>query len=169
MADIDNVKIGVCSVTFNGNDLGHTIDGVVVNYEPEYKDIMVDRYGNTVAEKVLIGEKLTAVVTLAEATIANLRVAIPTGSTTPATRMNIGRDVGLRMTSLAQRLILHPIANAANVKTEDVVFHKAIASEPVELPHKFDEEKKFQVTFTALIDESQSSGAYLGHIGDSNA
>lgn len=169
MADIDNVKIGVCSVSFNAVDLGHTMEGVVVNYEPEYHDILVDRFGNTVAEKVLIGEKLTAVVTLAEATIANLRVAIPTGSTSPATRMTIGRDTGLRMTSKAAQLVLHPIANAAGVRTEDVVFHKAVASEPIELPHKFDEERKFQVTFTALLDESKSSGNYLGHIGDSAA
>ncbi len=167
MGDIDNVKVGVCDVTFDDVDLGHTIDGAVVNYEPEYKDIQVDKYGNTIADKILIGEKLTAVVTLAESVIANLRIGVPAGSATPATRMNIGQNSGLRLTSVAARLILHPIANAVGDLTEDVVFHTAVVSEPIELPHKFDEEKKFQVTFTALIDESQTAGAYLGHIGDS--
>lgn len=169
MADIDNVKIGVCSVKFNNVDLGHTMEGVVVSYEPEYHDVMVDRYGSTVAEKVLIGEKLTATVTLAEATIANLRVAVPNGSSSPATRMDIGSDVGARMTAVAAQLVLHPIANAAGNRAEDVVFHKAVVTEPIELPHKFDEERKFQVVFTALIDESKSEGARLGHFGDSAA
>ena len=66
MPDITNVKIGVCSVIYNGVDLGHTVGGVEVSYEAQHKDLNVDKYGQTPIEKVLIGEKFMAKVPLAE-------------------------------------------------------------------------------------------------------
>lgn len=170
MADIDNVKLGPCSVKFNGVDVGHTKGGVTVNYEPEYYDIQVDKYGNTIAEKILVGESLKVTVPLAEMTLANMAIAIPNAtSAAGGDKYTIGKDAGVRMSSLAKELVLHPLANAVNDLSEDVVLHKAIATDAIEWKYGNDGERIAEVTFAALLDESKSDGNRLGFLGDSTA
>jgi len=169
MASITNVKVGVCDVTFNGTDLGHTIGGVEVTYEPVYKDVMVDAYGETVVEKYLIGEKLTAKVPLAESTIANMRNAIPQSTFAGAAnrRITIGAKAGKKATDDAYQLVLHP--SGEGTRAFDIVLHKAYSAESVVLSHTNDGEKIIEVTFVALLDETKADGNYLGLIGDSTA
>lgn len=166
MADITEVKLGVCEVSFNNVDLGHTKGGVVVSYAPEYVDIQVDKYGNTTADKRLLGEKFTAKVPLAESTLANLSVAMPAGTTT-ANKITLGSKAGVGLAGLAHLLVLHPQANEASDRSEDVIFYKAVAGSPVELGFTNDGVRIIEVTFEAMIDETKSDGDYLGMIGDS--
>ena len=166
MADITNVKLGVCSVTYNDTDLGHTKGGVTVTYEPTYHDMTVDAYGETVIDKRLLGEKLTATVPLAESTLANLQIAIPEG-TTSGSKMSIGSSVGDALSDEAKVLVLHPVENAVDNLDDDVVFYKAVVASSVEIPYANDGERILEVEFVALLDESQSDGEYLGFIGDS--
>jgi len=167
VGDITKVKVGVCSVTFNSADLGHTKGGVEVSYEPVYKDVAVDKYGETVVEKYLIGEKLTAKVPLAEFTIANLKAAIPQASYAGAanTRITIGASAGQAAKVDSAQLVLHPIGEGT--RAFDVVLHKAYVASQITLAHKVDDEKVIEVTFEALLDETKSDGNYLGLIGDS--
>lgn len=169
MANSENVKLGVCSVSFNGVDLGHTKGGVELTYEPVFKDIAVDKYGETPTEKVLIGEKLTVKVPLAEYTLANLKVAMPMGSKAGAgdARLTLGSNAGKEGSTEAKQLVLHPISEGTRVN--DVVVHKALVTSTVSIKHMVDEEKLVEVTFEALLDESKSDGNYLGFIGDSTA
>lgn len=169
MADITNVRVGACDVTFNGVVVGHTIGGVEVTYEPVYKDVMVDAYGETVVEKYLIGEKLTAKVPLAESTIVNMRNAIPQSTFAGAgnARITIGAKAGKKASDDAYQLVLHP--SGQGTRAFDIVLHKAYSSESVVLSHKHDEETVTEITFVALLDESKSDGNYLGLIGDSTA
>lgn len=169
MADISNVKVGACSVTFNGVDLGHTKGGVEVNYEPTWHEVQVDKYGETVVQKVLMGERLTAKVPLAELTIANLKVAMPEGTFAGAgnARLTLGTGSGALATAVAYQLVLHPLNMGS--KANDIVFHKAFVTSTVDLKMKVDEENVFEVEFEALLDESKSAGNYLGLIGDSTA
>lgn len=171
MADITNVKLGACSVKFNDVDLGHTKGGVTVNYEPEYYDIQVDKYGNSVAEKVLIGESLKVTVPLAESVLSNLEIAMPAASesgTPTADAITLGRVAGERMAQYAAALVIHPLANEASDRSEDVVIYKAIVAEAIEMKFANDGERIIEVVFHALIDESKSDGNYLGLIGDSD-
>lgn len=167
MASILNVKIGRCDVSYNGVDLGHTLDGVEVSYEPEYKDVSVDKYGSTIVNKYIIGEKLTAKVKLAEFTIANLKIAMPQGSFAGAanTRLLLGHSAGVKATDTAAQLVLHPSNEGTRI--HDIVIYKAYVGSAVVIPMKNDEEKMVEVTFEALIDETKSDGNYLGMIGDS--
>ena len=167
MSDVTKVKVGVCDVTLNGIPLGHTKGGVEVTYEPEYHDVAVDKYGNTVVEKYLLGEKLMAKVPLAEFTIANLGVAIPQGQYAGAAnaRRTIGAAAGKKATDDALELVLHPINEGT--RENDIVLHKAFVFNTVVLAHKNDEEKLIEVEFMALLDESKADGNYLGFIGDS--
>lgn len=169
MADVTNVKVGACSVTFNGTDLGHTKGGVEVSYEPIYHDVSVDKYGETVVEKYLIGEKITAKVPLAELTIANLKVAMPQGTFAGAAnaRLTLGHSAGVKASASAAQLVLHPLN--MGTRANDIVLHKAYVSSTVDLKMKVDEENVYEVEFEALLDESKSDGNYLGLIGDSTA
>ncbi len=167
MGSATNVQVGICDVSYNGLDLGHTIGGVEVSYEPEHHDVSVDKYGNSVVQRYLLGEKLTAKLALAEYTIANLRNAMPQATFAGAanTRITLGAAAGKKATDDAYQLVLHPINEGT--RRHDVVIYKAYVASTVVLPHKVDEEKVVEVTFEALIDESRSDGNYLGLIGDS--
>lgn len=167
MADVTRVKVGTCTVSLNGLDLGHTKGGVEVSYEPVYKDVSVDLYGETVVEKYLIGEKLTAKVPLAESTIANFRNAIPQSTFAGAAnkRITIGAKAGQKATDDSYQLVLHPVIEGT--RAFDIVLYKAYSSETVVVGHTNDGEKIIEVTFQALLDETKSDGNYLGLIGDS--
>lgn len=169
MANVDNVHVGVCTVTLNGVDLGHTAGGVEVSYEPVYHDVTVDQYGESVVEKYLLGEKWTAKVPLAEYTIANMKKAIPTGTFAGAAdaRITVGSNVGKKAKALAGQLVLHPIEEGT--RRFDVVFHKAYVGSQVVSAYVNDGERVTEVTFEALVDETKSAGNYLGMIGDSTA
>lgn len=169
MADITKVKVGVCSVTYNGVDLGHTVGGVEITYEPTYHDVVVDKYGETITEKVLQGERLMAKVPLAEYTIANLKNAMPQGQFAGAAnaRVHVGKSAGGSARAVAAQLVLHPISEGT--RAFDVVFHKAYVANQITLAHKVDETRVIECEFEALLDESKSDNNYLGFIGDSTA
>lgn len=171
MSDITNVRMGACSVSFDGVDLGHTKGGVEFNYEPDYQEVTVDKYGSTPVEKYLIGEKVTIKCNLAEDTIANLNVAIPQGTQAGSgnARLTLGSNAGKAASDDAAQLVLHPLALASSTRTYDVVLYKAYVDSAVTVPYKNDEETVVEVTFVALLDETKSDGNYLGLIGDSAA
>lgn len=167
MADITKVKVGVCTVVYNGIDLGHTQGGVEVIYKPTHKDVMVDLYGDTKVEQFLTGEQLSAKVPLAEYTIANLRNSIPQAEFAGAanSRITIGHKAGQSARADSYQLVLHPVAEGT--KAFDVVFYKAYVASQITLKHTNKDEKIIEVTFEALLDETRSDGNYLGLIGDS--
>lgn len=167
MADVTKVQLGVCSVVVNGLDLGHTIGGVELVYKPVFKDIMVDLYGETKVESVLVGEQMTAKVALAEFTIANLKVAIPKAVFGGAanSRITVGAKAGKKATADTAPLTLHPIA--AQTKVHDVNFYKAFVNSQITIKHTNKDEKVIEVVFEAYLDETRSDGNYLGMIGDS--
>lgn len=167
MSNSLNVKMGVCSVSFKGTDLGHTKGGVEVTYDPQWSEITVDKYGKTVVEKKLTGEKVTVKVPLAEYTADNLLVAIPAGTQSGTThkKLSIGSDAGKSLLAQAGQLILHPVGESN--KDFDVVLHKAAVTSSVTIKHQVETERVVEVTFEALIDETKADGSYLGFIGDS--
>lgn len=169
MANIENVELGVCSITYNGVDLGHTKGGVEFNYEPVYTDVSVDKYGETVVEKYLTGEKVTIKAPLAEFTLANLKVAMPAGDKAGSgdARLTFGKNSGYAMSSNAYQLVLHPVSEGT--RRHDIVLHKAVVTSAIVINHKVDEPKIVEVTFEALLDETKSNGNYIGFIGDSTA
>lgn len=169
MADVTNIQLGTCSITFNGTDLGHTIDGCEFSYEPNYTDIMVDKYGQTPVDKVLNGETVTVKCKLAEHINTNWQVAIPAGANAGAAdaRRTFGRNAGARLADSAAELVIHPLAQGD--LSHDIVLHKAVVHSQVVLPHTNDEPTAIEVEFVALVDETKATGNWLGLIGDSTA
>ena len=148
MANISNVRIGVCSVKFGGVDLGHTKDGVEFHFERDFEDLTVDQYGSTPIDKALTGQNLTVVLSLAEPTLDNLNVAIPEGSHAQAgsgatlkERLSLGADAGYLLRQDAKPLILHPIKNASTDDSEDITIYQAVSIDEVELDYKIDDQR----------------------------
>lgn len=162
MGNLTNVKIGVCSATYKGVDLGHTKGGVKISYKPEYEDIVVDQYGKSVTDKVLVKELWEIKVPLAETQVANIAKTIPTSSTS-GNATKFGSQAGARLSTGAGELLLHPTAVTGGL--EDWVFYKAVISGDIEYTYAVDEERVAEITFTALIDESKPAGQYHGHVG----
>lgn len=169
MANVNNFRIGACSVTFNGTDLGHTNGGVEISYEPTFQPLNADLYGETPVDQVLMGEKFTAKCMLAEYTIANLGVAIPQGVFAGAAnaRRTFGAKAGKSSKTDAAQLVLHPLNSGT--REHDIVIHLATVTSTITINHTNDAQRMIEVTFEAFIDETKTDGNYLGFIGDSTA
>jgi len=168
MADATKIQLGVCSVTYKGVDLGHTIGGVTVVYSPEYHETSVDQYGKSKVEKFLVGESLSAKVSLAEFTIANLQRAINQGTLVGDDAVSMGSNAGKRASLNAGLLLLHPLNAASNdTRAYDVAIYKAVVTNELSIEFKNDGERVLPVEFDGLIDEGRSDGNLLGFIGDS--
>jgi hypothetical protein len=106
----DNVKLGVCSVLFDGVNLGFTKGGVEVEVSTMTYEVKVDQLGETPIGELVTGRTVQATVPLAETTLENLVRIMPgselqtdgvkaTGTITLATaapangdRIQIGED-----------------------------------------------------------------------------
>jgi hypothetical protein len=79
-----NVKMGVCQISFGGVDLGYTKGGVEVIVATESKAVMVDQFGNAPIDEIVVGRTCKVKVPLAETTLENL-VRIMPGATLTST------------------------------------------------------------------------------------
>lgn len=168
--NISKARMGVAKVILNGVDLGHTLGGVLFTVERSFEDMVVDKYGETPIDKVLIGNRLLVQLTLAQPDIESWNAAIPEGvleqgSVPLEDRLGLGRDAGFQLRSDALLLRLHPVRLADADQSEDVVIYKAVSIEAVEAGYRVDEQRGLEVTWEALVDESYQDGRRLGHIG----
>src|SRR5512133_1322978 len=73
----ENVKLGVCNVTFNAVDLGLTKGGVEVEVTTETHKVMVDQFGNVPINEYIIAREVKIRVPMAETTLENLVKIMP--------------------------------------------------------------------------------------------
>lgn len=79
-SDTKNVKLGVCSVIFDGVDLGYTKGGVEVEVTTETKKVEVDQFGKTPINEYIMGRMVSAKIPLAETTLMNMVRTMPGAS-----------------------------------------------------------------------------------------
>jgi len=161
------VRIGVCTLTLGGTDLGLTKGGCEVNYAPEYEDLEVDQYTG-VLDSSLKSEKFSVKIPLADITMENLANAIPAGTLTESggkKKLTIGAAPGFKLSTKAKQLVLHPVANGSD-KSEDIIIHKGVIISETKLDYKKDGIQVVEADVMALVDTSKSSGNYLATIGD---
>lgn len=170
MASLSNLYVAAGSrVTLGGVDLGHTVDGVEIEIERELTEVKTDIYGNTPVDYVVTGQKATVKMKLAEITPGVLAYAIPesdydVGSSDD--HLHFGTKPGYSLRDDALELVITPQAkNSDNQRT--ITFYKAVSSDNVKWAYKIDEQSVYEVTFTALVDESRSAtdGRLLGRVG----
>lgn len=162
--DLSNIQTGPCQVTFGGNSIGHTMEGVRFNDTPDLRERMVDEYGTMVVDLIYQGESLEVSTTMAEKTMVVLQTVFVWGYSRDTVTHGWGKIPGQKGSTNADVLRLHPLDVADN--QEDVYLWKATVSEVDEVQFGvITADRVFGVTWTALIDESKSSGYLLGQIG----
>jgi hypothetical protein len=172
MPNVDNVKLGACSVTWKSTDLGFTKGGVEVEVSTAKKKIMVDQFGETDVNEYILGRSITVRIPLAESDLEILTNVIP-GSTlvTDGTdankkRIDIPSGAGTSLRSLAGVLSLHPYDQPASYVDEDVTIPLAAPSGDIQFSFRHDEEKVYSVEFTGYVDNATG---LLYQIGDLTA
>lgn len=170
MANINNLYVAAGSlVTFGGVDLGHTVDGVEVEWGREFTEVQTDLYGKTPVDYVLQGQKATIKLKLAEITPGILTYLIPEAdfdNGSASQHLHFGSKAGFSLRNAALQLVITPQANNVDGR-RTITFFKAVSTEPVSVSYKIDEQSVFEVTFTALVDESRAAtdGRLLGRVG----
>lgn len=170
MANVNNLFVaGGSLVTFGGVDLGHTVDGTEVEIERELTEVKTDIYGNTPVDLVVSGQKATVKLKLAEITPGVLSYAIPEADYDEGAsddHLHFGTKAGYSLRGDAYELVITPQgSNSDDGKT--ITLFKAVSSDNVSFAYKIDEQSVYEVTFTALVDESRSAtdGRLLGRVG----
>lgn len=149
--------------------LGYTLGGVDFIFEREFIDLLVDQFGSAPLDKALTGNKAKVKVKLAQPSNLNISRAIPEGAFSSAgddSKLGFGSEAGQLMSELAGLLRLHPRSNDPSSRDEDIYLWKAVSVENIELPFKIDEQRILEITFEALVDDTQPAGQKLGRIGD---
>lgn len=166
----DNVKVGVCSVDFNGTDLGYTKGGVTVEVTADTHKVTVDQFGGTAVNEYVIGRNVTVTTPLAETTVDNL-VQIMPGATKivdsiDATKVkaDVVTGVGTSLLASAAKLTLHPIS--ATGVNEDIIVPKAATAGAINLNFSLDNERIFETVWTGYPDPATG---LLFTVGDETA
>ncbi len=165
----NNVKLGVCSVTFGGVDLGYTKGGVEVEVTTETFKVMIDQFGNTPIKEYITARTCVVRVPLAETTIDNLVATMPGATkidTDPKFRVDVVTNISADLKAIAAVLTLHPVAAGADVN-EDFTIPLAATAGAISYAYKLDEERIFNVEFNAYPDDT--AGGLLFQIGDLTA
>ncbi len=77
MSDTKNVKLGVCTVYYDGVDLGYTQGGVEVSVVTETHAVNVDQFGKSTVAEYIMKRDVKAKVPMAETTLDNLIKIMP--------------------------------------------------------------------------------------------
>jgi hypothetical protein len=154
-SDTKNVKLGVCTVFFDGVDLGYTQGGVQVTVKTDTHKVNIDQFGKTTVNELIMSRDVSAKVPLAETTIENL-VQIMPGATLVGTGANqsveVDSGIGIDLLSIAKELRLHPIAKAPTDYSEDFVIPLAATAGALDFAYEVEKERIFSVDFTGYPD-----------------
>ena len=168
-SDTNNVKLGVCKITFDGVDLGYTKGGVEVSVATETYKVEVDQFGKSSISEVIMGRECKVKVPLAETTLANLVKVMPgatlvtDGTDANKKRVDVVNAVGVNLLDVAKVLILHPQALADNDYSQDFNIPIAATAGALTFAYKLDQERIFDVNFTAYPNPTSKK---LFSVGD---
>lgn len=170
MAQISKLTVAAgCLITFGGVDLGHTVDGTEIEIEREFTEVKTDLYGNTPVDFVLAGTKAMVKLKLAEITPGTLSYVMPEADWDVGAaddHVHFGSKAGYSLRNDSLQLVITPQGNNADGNLT-FTFFKAVSTDNMKLAYKIDEQSVFEVTFTALVDESRAAtdGRLLGRMG----
>ena len=144
-----NVKIGVCKITFDGQDLGYTQGGVEVDVTTDTHKVNVDQFGNTPISEYIMGRSISVVAPLAETTLDNLVAVMPGTTKTGTTDVQamVSTGIGTNLRDIAAELRLHPTGIDESDTSEDLVIPLAATAGAMKFAYKLDNERVFNVTF----------------------
>lgn len=171
MANIQNVRMGVCSISYNGVDCGHTLGGTKATITRKLTPLKVDKYGDSPVDQVVTDVQLVVDAKIAEPVVSLIKMAIPEGDYeqgASGNRLGIPAGEGAALRAGSAVLVLHPLSKAATDFSEDLTIYNAVASSSPVLNYEVAGQRVFDLQFTALVNETEGAGRRLGHIGPTN-
>ena len=165
MANSQNVHLGIADLTLNGNQIGHTKEGVEITVTPSVHEVKVDKYGEAPLKVVGMGTRVEVKVNFAESNHAHISQAIAEATyTAGATKDQVGIGKAAGQEIVGVPLLLHPVAAGADTDL-DWNFHKVVPIGAPTIAYKNGEERVIEATFLALVDETQPDGETIVRIG----
>jgi len=171
-SDTKNVKLGVCRVLFDGQDLGYTKGGVEVSVKTETHKVMVDQFGKTPINEYVMGREVTVKAPLAETTLENMVKIMPgavlvTDAVDPTKKVvNVPTGVGTNLLDIAKALVLHPINKPDADKSDDFTVFKAATAGQLSFAYQLENERVFSCEFNGYPDPVTGK---LFAVGDTTA
>lgn len=155
MPSSNNIIIGAATVSVNGSDVGYTLGGTTIRYEPEVRDIMADQ-ALGVVRKSRTSERMYVTTTLLEITLAQLRLAfmIPNANLTGSTHLVLGYSDACWVEE--SELIL--VGKSPGCGTRTFTFTKVTTLNSKEYNMTREEETAFEVEFECLKATDGSFG-----------
>lgn len=149
MGDSAKVRMGACTVSFNGEDLGYTKGNVSVSYSTESQPKEVDQE-DTPVDEIITKQTFEAKVPLAEYDLDRFAALLPGATVTKdgeKVRMDLSGSAGGSLVEKAAELKIHPIGGGAN---DAVTLHHAVPVPNLEYAYERDGQRVFEITFKAL-------------------
>ena len=171
MANISNVRMGVCSIVWNGVDCGHTLGGTKVTITRKLTPLKVDKYGDSPVDMVITDMQMEVEAKVAEPVVQLLKMATPEGDYeqgASGNRLGVAAGEGAALRAGSALLTLHPLNKASTDLSEDVQIYNAVASSSPVINYDVAGQRVFDLKFTALVNETEGAGRRLGHIGPVN-
>lgn len=163
------LDLGPVRVTYNGVDLGGTLDNATVNVKYDLGELKADQTGTTILDHRITGLMVTVETALAEVTNRdNWKVAFPYMDLVTSGPNKAGlfkNKNGLSMYDVAQTLILHPLNRADADLSQDYKFYKAAANSDSQIVYGPNEQIKLKVVWNIYPDQGQSGQPQL-FVGD---
>lgn len=171
-ADPSEILLTTHVVTYDSIAMGFTRDGTSVTIGREVVKVTSDQSGRNVPIDVrVVGVSCQVKTSLLLFNNVTLNAVFEEatqytdGGSPESILYAFGRLPGFRLTG--KQLRLHPGNLVTSDKTFDIVLHRAVSVEPVELKHTVDEEVMIPVTWEALFDDTKNNtGNKMFSIGD---
>lgn len=162
-----NVKLGVCKIFFDGQDLGYTQGGVEFSVQTMTHKVEVDQFGKTAINESIIGREVKVKAPLAETTLQNLAAIMPTlnagleGNTIQ--RVAVDAGIGVDLLANAKMLVLHPKGLKDWDYSEEIVIPLANTPGALNFAYKLEDERIFNVDFQGYPDPVSDVLFYAGN------
>jgi hypothetical protein len=164
-----NVKLGVCKVFFNGEDLGYTKGGVEFSVATMTYRIEVDQFGKTAINEFIMGRDAKVKVPLAETTLENMAAMFPlrVGAVgiegTTNKRLGVDTGIGADLLSTSKLLSLHPVSLNDFDFSDEVIIPLANTPGALQFAYQLENERIFNVEFTGYPDPLSNMLFYAGN------
>ena len=162
---VEDVKLGACSITYNGVNLGVTKGGVEVEVETETYTVSVDQYGDSPIKEYITARSVTVRAPLAETSLANLSSLVPGAEAVytvgAGSKVQVKQGIGEDLQYGAQKLVLHPIGSPAGYTEDDFSIPLAGLKGNLSYAFKLDEERIFNVEFSGYPDEYNNGVLFM--------
>lgn len=148
----ENIKLGVCVITYDSVDLGLTLGGVEVEVTTTTHEVKVDSFGETPVKEFITGRTCMVKVPMVETTIANMAILMPASTvfSTGGSRIDVDVGISTDLLALAKVLKLSPVNQTGD--EEDFIIPLAGIMGSMNFAYKIDQERVFMAEFKAYPD-----------------